>query len=56
MSFGIIIFPHSDPHIPPTGTQAGISIFFASSIISQIVLTAGGSQFKGAIGSMMVGM
>ena len=56
MSYGIIVFPHSDPHMPITGPQAGISIFLASSIISQIVYTAGGSKFKGAVGSMMIGL
>ncbi|KAJ3254399.1 hypothetical protein HK103_007193 [Boothiomyces macroporosus] len=54
MSYGIIVFPHSDPHIPATGPQAGISMFLASTIISQIVYTGGGSAFKGAIGSMMI--
>ncbi|KAI8900204.1 sulfate transporter family-domain-containing protein [Globomyces pollinis-pini] len=54
MSYGIIVFPHSDPHIPVTGPQAGISMFLVSSIVAQIVYTAGGSAFKGAVGSMMI--
>jgi SulP family sulfate permease len=54
LSYGIIIFPSSDPHIPSSGRQAGISMFLASTIISQIVYTGGGSKFKGAVGSMMI--
>jgi SulP family sulfate permease len=54
MSYGIIIFPHSDSHIPTTGPQAGISMFLVSTIVSQIVYSCGGSAFKGAIGSMMI--
>jgi SulP family sulfate permease len=54
ISYGIIIFPPSDPHIPATGAQAGISMFLVSTILSQIVYTFGGSAFKGAIGSMMI--
>jgi MFS superfamily sulfate permease-like transporter len=54
LSYGIIIFPHSDSHIPMTGPQAGISMFLVSTIISQLVFTFGGSAFKGAIGSMMI--
>jgi SulP family sulfate permease len=54
MSYGIIVFPHSDPHIPASAPAAGISMFLASSIISQIVYTGGGSAFKCAVGSMMI--
>ncbi|KAI8911753.1 sulfate transporter family-domain-containing protein [Gorgonomyces haynaldii] len=54
MSYGIIIFPASDPHMPSTASQAGISMFLASSLISQIVFSFGGSGFSGAVGSMMI--
>lgn len=54
ISYGIIIFPASDLHIPASAPHAGISIFLASTIISQIVYTAGGSAFKGAVGSMVL--
>ena len=54
MSYGIIIFPASDPNMPETSAQAGISMFLASSLISQLVFTFGGSQFKGSVGSMMI--
>lgn len=54
MSYGILIFPPSDTHLPSTAAQAGISMFLASSLISQTVFTMGGSKFKGALGSMMI--
>ncbi|KAI8927111.1 sulfate transporter family-domain-containing protein [Entophlyctis helioformis] len=54
MSYGIIIFPASDQRVPATAAQSGISMFLTSTIISQIVLTFGGSQFRGAVGSMMI--
>jgi SulP family sulfate permease len=54
ISYGIIIFPASDIHLPTTAPHAGISMFLASTIISQIVYTAGGSAFKGAVGSMVI--
>lgn len=52
MSYGIIIFPSLDG-IPSTSMQAGISMFFVSTIISQIVYTCR-SGFKGSVGSMMI--
>ncbi|KAI9106194.1 sulfate transporter family-domain-containing protein [Phlyctochytrium arcticum] len=54
MSYGIIIFPSGDENIPDTAQQAGISMFLASTVISQLVYTLGGSAFKGAVGSMMI--
>jgi hypothetical protein len=53
MSYGILIFPSSNI-LPETVSQAGISMFLASSFFSQIVFTFGGSKFKGALGSMMI--
>ncbi|KAJ3096867.1 hypothetical protein HDU97_005465 [Phlyctochytrium planicorne] len=63
LSYGIIIFPSPStvPGEEPrtsiplhSATQSGISMFLASTIISQIVFALGGSAFKGANGSMMI--
>ncbi|KAI8814169.1 sulfate transporter family-domain-containing protein [Cladochytrium replicatum] len=54
MSYGIIVFPQSDPYMPQTATQSGIQMFLVSTIISQLVFTLGGSKFLGANGSMMI--
>ncbi|KAJ3279289.1 hypothetical protein HK104_001585 [Borealophlyctis nickersoniae] len=54
MSYGIIIFPNGDPNIPKSAPQAGISMFFASTVIAQLVYSLGGSGFKGVNGSMMI--
>ncbi|KAJ3333512.1 hypothetical protein HDU76_007278 [Blyttiomyces sp. JEL0837] len=54
LSYGIIIFPTSDPRMPVTAPQAGISMFLLSTIVSQIAFAFGGSAFKGANGSMMI--
>ncbi|KAF9483649.1 hypothetical protein BDN70DRAFT_276355 [Pholiota conissans] len=52
VSYGMIIFP-------ATGVFAdlgpmGVSMFFVSAIVSQLVYTFGGSGFAGANGSMMI--
>ncbi|KAJ8330548.1 hypothetical protein O5D80_001526 [Batrachochytrium dendrobatidis] len=54
MSYGIIVFPASSTYVPDSAVQSGISMFFASTIISQLIFTCGGSAFKGAVGSMMI--
>ncbi|KAJ3102323.1 hypothetical protein HDU96_009667 [Phlyctochytrium bullatum] len=56
LSYGIIIFPsNSRGSIPMhSATQSGISMFLASTIVSQLVFAFGGSAFKGANGSMMI--
>ncbi|KAJ3008097.1 hypothetical protein HKX48_008773 [Thoreauomyces humboldtii] len=54
MSYGIVIFPNAESYIPDTAIQAGISMFLASTVISQLVYTMGGSAFTGAVGSMMI--
>ncbi|KAJ3414674.1 hypothetical protein HDV05_006209 [Chytridiales sp. JEL 0842] len=54
LSYGIIIFPTSNELFPASATQAGISMFLASTIIAQVVFAMGGSGFKGANGSMMI--
>ncbi|TFK51603.1 hypothetical protein OE88DRAFT_1629548 [Heliocybe sulcata] len=54
VSYGMIIFPASgvfaDMGLGPTG----VSMFFVSAIVSQLVYSAGGSGFAGANGSMMI--
>ncbi|KAI8918399.1 sulfate transporter family-domain-containing protein, partial [Powellomyces hirtus] len=54
MSYGIIIFPTAESYIPDTAIQSGISMFLASTVISQLIYTLGGSAFTGAVGSMMI--
>ncbi|KAJ3151683.1 hypothetical protein HDU89_001731 [Geranomyces variabilis] len=54
MSYGIIIFPAELAFIPETAVTSGISMFLASTVISQLVYTLGGSAFTGAVGSMMI--
>ena len=54
VSYGIIIFPANDPHLPTHTAQAGISMFLASTTICQLVFSLGGSSFNGAVGSMMI--
>ncbi|KAJ3040061.1 hypothetical protein HDV00_011510 [Rhizophlyctis rosea] len=54
VSYGSIVFPGSDSNIPDTARQAGISTFFASTVIAQLVYSLGGSGFKGVNGSMMI--
>lgn len=54
VSYGVIIFPASDEWMPSNSIQSGISLFFASTIISQLVYAMGGSAFYGANGSMMI--
>ncbi|KAH6581218.1 hypothetical protein BASA61_009176 [Batrachochytrium salamandrivorans] len=39
MSYGIIIFPASNTYVPESAAQSGISMFLASTMIAQIVLT-----------------
>ncbi|KAI9008395.1 sulfate transporter family-domain-containing protein [Gaertneriomyces semiglobifer] len=53
MSYGIIIFPPSD-RMPNTTVQAGLALFLASTLVSQLTYTLGGSKFRGAVGSMMI--
>ncbi|KAK7036773.1 hypothetical protein VNI00_011439 [Paramarasmius palmivorus] len=52
VSYGMIIFPTSDP-FTSLGPM-GVSMFFVSAIVSQLVYTLGGSGFAGANGSMMI--
>jgi SulP family sulfate permease len=53
LSYGMILFPLGQPIFEKLGS-AGISMFYISCIISQLVYSCGGSIFKGGIGSEMV--
>lgn len=53
LSYGMILFPLNDPIFESLGPD-GISMFYVSCIISQLVFSAGGSVFKGGIGSEMI--
>ncbi|KAF9116263.1 hypothetical protein BGX27_003856 [Mortierella sp. AM989] len=53
VSYGMIIFPLNISPFQSLGPD-GISMFFVSCIVSQLVYSLGGSAFKGANGSMMI--
>lgn len=53
VSYGMITFPTSTPIFAAFGGD-GVSMFFVTCIISQLVYTLGGSIFKGGNGSMMI--
>ncbi|KAJ5567394.1 hypothetical protein N7535_006700 [Penicillium sp. DV-2018c] len=53
LSYGMILFPLGEPLFAHLGTD-GISMFYISTIISQVVFSCGGSIFKGGIGSEMI--
>ncbi|KAM0793249.1 hypothetical protein ACM66B_000711 [Microbotryomycetes sp. NB124-2] len=53
VSYGLISFPTNIPVFADFG-GVGVSMFFATCVISQIVYTGGGSIFKGGNGSMMI--
>lgn len=50
---GMILFPLGQPIFANLGPD-GISMFYVSCIVSQLVYSLGGSVFKGGIGSEMV--
>ncbi|PHH67493.1 hypothetical protein CDD82_1424 [Ophiocordyceps australis] len=52
LSYGMILFPLGKPVFAHLG-PAGLSIFYVSSIISQLVFSSG-SKFKGAVGSELI--
>ncbi|KAG6333879.1 hypothetical protein ID866_5208 [Astraeus odoratus] len=52
LSYGMIIFPASGVFASLGGM--GVSIFFVSTLVAQLVFTCGGSNFAGANGSMMI--
>lgn len=49
----MILFPLGQPVFAKLGPD-GISMFYVSCIVSQLVYSLGGSIFKGGIGSEMV--
>lgn len=52
LSYGMILFPLGDPIFANLG-PAGISIFYVSTIVSQVVFSTG-SIFKGGVGSELI--
>jgi sulfate permease, SulP family len=53
LSYGMIMFPLGNAMFDDLGSD-GIALFYVSTIVSQIVYSAGGSVFKGGIGSEMI--
>ena len=53
LSYGMILFPLGQPIFADLGSD-GISIFYVSTIVSQLVFSCGGSIFRGGIGSEMI--
>ncbi|KAL9029799.1 MAG: hypothetical protein Q9196_001999 [Gyalolechia fulgens] len=53
LSYGMILFPLGQPIFANLGVD-GISMFYVSCIVSQLVYSLGGSIFKGGVGSEMV--
>ncbi|KAI4166475.1 MAG: hypothetical protein LQ343_008016 [Gyalolechia ehrenbergii] len=53
LSYGIILFPLGQPMFANLGVD-GISMFYVSCIVSQLVYSLGGSIFKGGVGSEMI--
>lgn len=53
LSYGMILFPLGQPIFDDTGSD-GISMFYVSTIIAQVVFSSGGSIFKGGVGSEMI--
>ncbi|KAL0095360.1 sulfate transporter family-domain-containing protein [Phycomyces blakesleeanus] len=53
ISYGMITFPLNNPIFAAFGPD-GISMFFVSCIVSQLVYSCGGSAFPGGNGSMMI--
>lgn len=53
LSYGMILFPLGEPLFANLGSD-GISMFYVSTIIAQVVFSSGGSIFKGGIGSEMI--
>ncbi|KDE09826.1 hypothetical protein MVLG_00224 [Microbotryum lychnidis-dioicae p1A1 Lamole] len=53
VSYGLIMFPTNLPRFADFG-GIGVSMFFVSCVISQLVYSSGGSIFKGGNGSMMI--
>ncbi|ONH66904.1 putative sulfate transporter YvdB [Cyberlindnera fabianii] len=53
LSYGMIIFPIGEAPFGPLAS-AGLSMFYVSCVVSQLVYSLGGSAFKAGIGSEMI--
>lgn len=53
LSYGMILFPLGEAVFADLGSD-GISMFYVSTIIAQVVFSSGGSIFTGGIGSEMI--
>ncbi|KAL4875837.1 sulfate transporter family-domain-containing protein [Aspergillus karnatakaensis] len=53
LSYGMILFPLGEAVFSDLGSD-GISMFYVSTIIAQLVFSCGGSVFRGGIGSEMI--
>lgn len=53
VSYGMIMFPTNVPAFADFG-GIGVSMFFVSCVVSQVVYSGGGSIFKAGNGSMMI--
>lgn len=53
LSYGLILFPLANPIFANLG-PAGLSIFYVSCIVSQLVFSLGASSFHSGIGSEMI--
>ncbi len=53
LSYGMILFPLGQPVFEDMGSD-GISMFYVSTIVAQVIFSSGGSIFKGGIGSEMI--
>ncbi|RHZ68522.1 sulfate transporter family protein [Aspergillus thermomutatus] len=53
LSYGMILFPLGEPIFSELGSD-GISMFYVSTVIAQLVFSCGGSIFSGGIGSEMI--
>lgn len=53
LSYGMILFPLGQPIFSNLGAD-GISMFYVSCIVSQLVYSLGGSIFRGGVGSEMI--
>lgn len=53
LSYGMILFPLGEPLFADLGSD-GISMFYVSTIVAQVVFSSGGSTFRGGVGSEMI--
>lgn len=53
VSYGMILFPLGEPVFSNMG-MAGLSMFYVSCIVSQLVFSLGGSMFRAGVGGEMI--